>query len=315
MATVLVAATIPCLLSCSQDRGPNEEPGVTPPTRRGQPVDVEACDLLPPAQVSEIIDRQLTVVGLRVQPPRLETVRCDLGEQFGEPVVSVELTTEPVSRLVFEEAFGEEAGGDPRSVSGVGAPSILRTEGEHQTLRSFEKGSVVAVVVPVRVARPIPLKDLIKLSRLALSQLPGNPALQQTGPIDRCAGVSDGAVESVLGRPIALREELSVGQSVECSWGGQPGAASISLTDNPSAADHFEELAVEPDYAEVTGLETSIDVLALSNTEEAGDLLVRSADWVAELHVTPSAGYSDAEIETTKAELAWAAEALAALSE
>jgi hypothetical protein len=54
-------------------------------------------------------------------------------------------------------------------------------------------------------------------------------------------------------------------------------------------------------------------VRAWSSTEDAGDLIVLSADRVLSIEVTPAAGFSDPDIATTPPELAFARAAVRTL--
>ncbi|MBA2772904.1 MAG: hypothetical protein H0U36_02510, partial [Nocardioidaceae bacterium] len=152
----LVLATLTLgLTACTSPRTPTELPGITPPAPRGRTVAVDVCDLLPPAAASDIVGRQLQVVGRRVEPSRLETLRCDLGQRFAEPMVTVELTTDPVALAVFESAYGDAAGGDPQPLSRMHSTSVIRTEGDQQSIHSFVRGAVISVRTNLSLVRPI----------------------------------------------------------------------------------------------------------------------------------------------------------------
>lgn len=310
----VVAVVVSCLPGCSQQRGAPEPPGVTPPVMFGTPVIVDACFLLPPVQASAILARPLSIVGTRVEPPRLETVRCDLGRRFGEPLVSIELTTDPIAFGVFEAAYGEAAGGDPRWVRGTGRPSIWRAEPGQRTIRTFVHGAVIAVESNDRLAPPLGRKDMVELSRRAVSRLPRNPVLSEQGTIDRCGSVPDGVVEPALGRPPSIETELSFDGDVQCSWGGQPGSVVVTVIDDPRDVRRFAQLTDDVDEVEVDGLTPREAGRAWSSTKVAGDLFVLSHDRALSLEVTPAAGFSDPEIATTPPELALARVAAGSLS-
>ncbi len=310
---IVVAGMLALMTACSQDRDPAEIPGITPPLMRGKPVRVDACDLVPPAQASEIASQRLSVVGMRILPPRLETVRCDLGQELGTPVVSVELTTDPISFAAFDAAYGQSSGGDPEPVRRIKLPSILRVEGDKRTIRIFVHGAVISVQAYDDIASPLARKDLVELSRLAVRRLPRNPVLREEFKIDRCASVPDDVIELVLGRPSTLELELSSQGFVQCSWGGQPGAAVVTASEDPSEVRRLVRSARDDDYAEVEGVEPDDKVRAWSSTGEAGDLVVVSADRVFSIEVTPAAGFSDPDIVTTPPELALATAAVRSL--
>ncbi len=307
-ATVLaVAGLVAGSAGCSPDRDPTERPGITPPVMRGRPVVVDTCDLLPVDRASAIAGQPLSVVGIRVEPPRLETVRCDLGRRFAEPLVSVSLSTDPIALEVFEAAYGDEVGGDPVAVEGIKAPTILRKEGDQRTIRSFVHGAVVSVQTSDSLRGPsLGRQGLVALARLALSRLPRNPVVRETGTIDRCDSVPDGVVALALGRPPTLRQEFSSEGSVQCSWGGQPGAVVITVSDDPDEVRRARRLASEIEQLEVTGVAPTDQVRAWSSRDVAGDLVVLADDRVFSLEVTPAAGFYDAGIATSPPELALA---------
>ncbi len=73
---------------------------------------MDVCSLVPRSKAAELIGRKLEVVGVRVGAARLETVRCEFGLRFADPVLSVALTTDPVAERVFESASaGTKMGG------------------------------------------------------------------------------------------------------------------------------------------------------------------------------------------------------------
>ena len=310
---VTVAWTLVILTGCSQDRDPTELPGVTPPLRRGKPVLVDACQLLPPGKVTAITSQRMSVVGLRIQPPRLETVRCDLGRRFAMPVVSVELTTDPIAFAVFDAAYGQSAGGDPQRVRGLKRPSIMRVEGDQRTIRTFVNGAVISVQTNDDLGSPLTRKDMVELSRLAVRQLPRNPMLREHFKIDRCDAVPEDVIEPVLGRPSTLEVELASHGSVQCSWGGQPGAAVVTVSDDPREVRRLTGLTRDAGYVEVFGVGPGDKVQAWSSTDDAGDLVVFSAGRVFSIDVTPAAGFSDPDIATTSPELALARVAVTAM--
>lgn len=312
----VVACFVGCLLAvlagCTQDRPLSEQPGVTPPLLRGKPVVVDTCDLLPPRQTSAIIARQVAVVGVRVEPPRLETVRCDLGRRLGQPLLSVELTTDPIAYTVFDAAYGQAAGGDPQLVKGLKLPSLWRVEGSQRTIRTFVNGAVVSIATQHELATPLDRSAMVALTRLAVSRLPDNPVLRERGAVHRCKAVSDDALQLALSRPATLEAEFSSGGFLQCSWGGQPGA--VVVTVSPSAGDvrRASLLARDLEHVEVDSFAFGAGVRAWSATEVAGDLVVRTRDRAFTVEVTPAAGFSDQEIATTPPELALAREVIRA---
>jgi len=311
----LVLATLTLgLTACASPRAPTELPGITPPAPRGRTVTVDVCDLLPPAAASNVVGRRLQVVGRGVQPTRLETLRCDLGQRFTEPVVTVELTTDPVALAVFEAAYGDAAGGDPRPVPRLHSSSVLRTEGDQQSIHSFVRGAVVSVRTNLSLVQPILRGQLVELSRLAIRNVPDNPVLAELSDLRRCRAVSQTAVEDAIARPVTLRQEVDLGRAVECSWGAQPGSLVVSMTvDRQAFARWQETVTTDSQYAEVDGIFGIEGLTAYSSDESSGDLLVLAAPRVYRFTLVPAAGFSGSDIPTTPEEKALATDVVTSL--
>lgn len=312
---LVLTALMLTLTGCADARHPTELPGITPPAPRGKAVQVDVCDLLPPASASELVGRQLQVVGRGVEPARLETLRCDLGKRFAEPVVTVELTTDPVALAVFESAYGEAAGGDPQVLRRARYPSVLRTEGNQQSIHSFVRGSVISVRTDVSLVRPIERRQLLGLSQLAIRRLPVNPVLAEPSELRRCAVVSPSVVEQAIGRPVTLMQEIDLEDAVECSWGAQPGSLIVSLTTQRATLERWQAMVTNNDrYAEVGGVSDADGLTAYSANEAAGDLVVIAAPRVFRINVVPAAGFSGSDIPTTPEEKALATEVVSKLT-
>lgn len=311
----LVLATLTLgLTGCTSPRAPAELPGITPPAPRGRTVPVDVCDLLPPSTASDVVGRQLQVVGRRVEPTRLKTLRCDLGQRFAEPLVTVGLTTDPVALAVFESAYGDTAGGDPQPLPRMRSSSVLRTEGDEQSIHSFVRGAVISVRTNLSLVQPIQRRQLIELSRLAIRNLPDNPVLAELNELRRCRVVSRAAVEDAIGRPVTLRQEVDLGRAVECSWGAQPGSLVASMTADRQTFERWREtVTTDGQYAEVSGISGADGLTAYSSDESSGDLVVLAAPRVYRFTLVPAAGFSGSDIPTTPEEKALATEAVTTL--
>jgi len=306
VATVVAVSSMGCGKT-------SDEPPITPPAPRGKSIEVDACELLPQRSASALIDRPLRMVGQRVQPPRLETLTCDLGVRFADPVVSVELTTDPVAQVIFEQAYGEEAGGNPVRVKRLPALGIFRSEGDEQSIHVYVRGAVLAVRSNLALRPPLSRSELVDLARLATRRLPKNPVLRETAQLDRCAAVDSDAVTRALDRPVSLAQEFASGLDVQCSWGGQPGAVTVSVTTDEATLRRWRATVDDAaSYVAVPWPDTSGDVRAYSSREVAGDLVVLDDAHLLRVSLTPSAGFSEADIETTPAELDLAADVVRA---
>lgn len=303
-ARLLLVVALVATGACSTERDPTELPGITPPAPRGRPVEVDVCSLLPTPQASELTGRELEVVGVRVEAARLETARCEFGVRFADPVLSLALTTDPVSQRVFESAYGSEAGGDPVAVKAVGVPTFLRTESNDRSMHSYADGAVLTVRTDVDSAEPVLPPVLAQLMRLAVRRLPNNPVLKELAAPTRCAGISEAAVEAALGRPPTLVQEFDAVGAVECSWGGQPGSVVVTVRDDRRALKQVRQLVDSEPYAPVPGLRGGF-----SSDDESGDLLVLDRARVFEITVVPAAGYFGPDVPTTDDEKTLAQEA------
>lgn len=266
-------------------------------------VPVDVCDLLSPGMVSDVVAAQLRVVGVRIAAPRLETLRCDFGRRFAEPIVTVQLTTDPVALEVFSSAYGEDAGGDPRRLRRVGGPTVLRSEGTERATYSFVHGAVVSVSVDTSLLPKIGTRQLAELARIAVKRLPDNPVLAERADGDRCGRVATAPVVDALGRPVSLQREFVLGSSVLCSWGAQPGALVVSATTQADDVGRWRRtVATDPAYAEVPGFDGGSGVAAYSSDEQSGDLVVIAPPRVYRLSLVPAAGFAGSEVATTPAE-------------
>lgn len=311
---LLLASLTLGLAGCTSPRAPTELPGITPPAPRGRTVPVDVCDLLPSPAASGVVGRQLQVVGRTVEPTRLETLRCDLGQRFAEPLVTLELTTDPVALAVFESAYGDIVGGDPRPLPRMQSSSVLRTEGDEQSIHSFVRGAVISVRTNLSLVQPIQRRQLIELARLAIHNLPDNPVLAGRTGLSRCQVVSRTAVEDVIARPVTLEQEFALGRAVECSWGAQPGSLVVSMTADRRAFERWRETVTTDDtYAEVGGISGADALMTYSSEESSGDLVVLAAPRVYRFTLVPAAGFSGSDIATTPEEKALATEVVSTL--
>ncbi len=292
-------------MGCQGSSAPETVSGDTPALRAGPLTRVDPCDLLPAATASRLLDLPVQVVGIEVGPASLPTLVCDLGQEFAEPVVSVSFTPEPIAPDVFDDAFGNSAGGDPLRVEGLGDQAFLRTEADVRSLHVFVRGAVLSVrssLAPLTSRQPVRQPELISLAEAATANVPVNPGLATAS--DPCPNVSSDDVGAALGRPPTMATQWKMADgSAMCSWGGRPGAATVEIIHGQQSIRDYHRTHDLADYVELGNLGTGSDIKAFSSIDLAGDLVITTPDQTLVLiMVVASAGYSDPSIETTDGE-------------
>ena len=306
VAGAVAAAAVALLLSgCSSGSSALTDPHDLPPKQKGPSTDVAVCDLVPLAQASAALHRSLSVVGLEYGPSRVPTFRCQLGDEFGVPRLTVELASGPVPIPwnVFLGAYGDGAGGDPKSIQRLGAISYLRNEKDESSLHVFVRGAIVSLRLIRDPADPVARRALFDIARLVVERLPRNPRLAGTAEGDRCSQVPDRLVGSVIGiEPSrAVGMEVSDG-SVTCSWASFPGSVNVTVIHDAGRVAAYRKSLDTASYAAVRGVGAGIT--ALSRTNRPGDLLVFDSDAsMAFISVVPAAGYPDDAVVTTPDEI------------
>lgn len=158
LAVVASLSAVLALAGCGGHRDPLSGPDATPAARTSTASTVDVCKLVRPRAASRLLDRALAVVSRTVDAARQATVQCDLGERFGEPLVTVTLAPDPLALDVFDTAYGKRAGGNPTRLQELGDAAYLRTEDTHRIVHVLVHGAVLSVSV---VAGPIGSHDAV----------------------------------------------------------------------------------------------------------------------------------------------------------
>lgn len=305
---------------CGGHRNPLSGADATPAARTAIARTVEVCGLLPAETASRLLERRLIVVGRAVGASRDATLECQLGDRFGEPFVIVSFAPEPIALDVFDAAYGDRAGGNPTHVNHLGDKAYVRTEDTHRVLHVFVHGAVLSVSVPFGPPGSedtVTMRQLVRLTRVATEAVPANPAVEPKTAPPACADIDATVLAKTLGRPPSLDAGLAFGDSsLICSWSGQPGSVTVSMTVGADDVDRF--LASNPvgQYVPVPGVLPRSEGRALSSPDLAGDLVVLvGGDGLMVLQVIPAAGYADASIDTTQSEREVAKAALSLLTQ
>jgi hypothetical protein len=295
--------------------GADEDPRAVPVTPQGSPTPVDVCALLTPADTARSVGRALRPVSEAYGAAKVATLQCELGRRFARPVLSVALGIGPVSEQVFDEAYGEVAGGDPESVRRLGQAAIVRTEAGQTVVHVLVHGSVLTVSATIDATHAVRRAALLDLARIALAKLPSNPLLASTASGRRCPSVATEAVAAAVGAEPALSSEFRGGNgSIVCSWTSLPGAAVVTVLTSPSRVAAYTRLAATRSYRAVDLTAPRPGVRAMSRVDRAGDLLILTGHAVILLSVMPTAGWSDRGIGTTPGEARLAAAVLTALT-
>lgn len=319
--TAAVGAVVGLLLvfaACSSSpRKPRANDVPVTPTAVAQAVDV--CSLLPKHSVEQLLDTKLVQVGAEYLPPALPTYRCEFGTKFAEPLVAVQLSIGPLSRNVFDKAYGGAAGGDPTLVRDLGDLAYLRRENSVVSVAVLVHASVASIEIQVDPAQPVEDDAVEGLAQDVVAALPVNPALAEAPQSNRCAAVGDAALnEALTGTPTLTSGLATRDGSLMCSWAAQPGGV-IVTQQLDRAQVGLRRTQLEPiDYLTVPTVET-LDTTgqteAWSRVDVPGDLVIFvGADQLIEISLTPVAGYSDDELPTTPSEVDLAKAVLEALA-
>jgi hypothetical protein len=291
----------------------------TPPIRTAAATSVDVCHLLSPGNASRVLQRPLLVVGRTVGPARDTTVQCEIGQGFDDPLVVVSLAPEPVARDVFDDAYGNRAGGDPVLTHNLGDTAYTRTEGDQRAIHVLVHGSVLSVSVPfgpTGEAAQVTKEQLVMLTRIAVGSLPANPVVEPMTAPRQCNAITAHALSDTLGRPPTVDAGLVFSPgSLTCSWGGQPGSVTVSVTDDVHVMAAFRASHTLSAYVRVPDVVPLGTGSAFSSNETAGDLVVFVDDrLMMRLDVVPAAGYTGPDIDTTDGERTLAEQLLAELS-
>lgn len=292
------------LAGCGGGKGPPKPSSATPPARTTTATPIDVCDLVPTETVAQLLERPLSVVGRSVGAPRNSTVDCQLGQLFATPLVTVTLSPDPIAADVFDAAYGDRAGGNPALIKNLGDKAYVRTEDTNRVLHVYANGAVLSVSVVF--GQPgsddaISMVQLIRLTRAAVKALPDNPVVVTRTSPRPCHEIDPTVLAATLGRPPTLDTGLTVGDgAIMCSWSGQPGSVTLTLTDDPLAVQRYLQAHPIDQSVAVAGVIRPADGRALSSPNDAGDLVVLvGTDRLMTVEVIPAAGYADDGIDTS----------------
>jgi hypothetical protein len=286
--------------ACSGDDGRDPEDVVALP-RRGPVTAVDVCRLLPAEDVSALVGHPVSVVEGQYLSATLPTYRCGFGTTFGSAQVRVSLAPGPVVLPVFDEAYGEAAGGDPLPVERLGQRAYLRNEGGVRSLVVLSRGAILQVTAPPAL-RP---RRLVDLTTRAVERLPGNPVLDVPESGQPCTDLPPRVVQAALDVPIELGTTL-VGPdgAVVCSWAGLPGSVTVTVRVSPADHQAAERQQHREDGVQVNELDRA---RGWSAADRPGDLVVLvGPSTVIRIDVVPAPGWASDDIPTTSAEVALA---------
>jgi hypothetical protein len=277
--------------------------------------DVDVCTLLPAKIVGNILNRKLEVVGVQYGAAQVPTLRCLFGDEFAVPQVTVELAVGPVAPAVFEDAYGDPAGGDPVFFKRIGDGAFLRSEKGARTFHIYANGSVLSLQLRTDPAKPVARSKLITLAGLAAERLPENPRLGEAPQDPTCDKIGTDDVGAAVGAAPSLVAGLAGPYGgLACSWASRPGAATATIIRSGQQVAAYRRNLDDNLYVEVGELATSSAMTVLSRSDRAGDLVVFDGrDAMAVIEVIPSAGYADGATATTPGESALAADVIALL--
>ena len=305
----MLLVCVALVAGCSSHANRLSGPDATPAARTTTATTIDVCDLVTADTASTVLDRSLQVVGRTVGPARETTVECDLGERFGEPLVAVSLAPEPISRDVFDAAYGDPEGGNPGHLQQFGDAAYVRTEGTQRVIHVFVHGAVLSVSATLgAIGSPdlISMAQLRRLTRAAVAALPDNPAVELSTAPQECGKIDGAVLADTLGRPPRLSAGLGYSdRALVCSWSGQPGSVTVWMTDDPAVISRFlDRHPLDLDVA-VTGILPRSQGQAYSSPKVAGDLVVLAGpDRLMTVQVIPAAGYADDGIDTSASEVA-----------
>ena len=257
------------------------------------------------------------VVGKEFGPSRLATLVCDIGQRFSEPIVTVSFTPEAIAQKVFEEAYGNAAGGDPIVVDSLGDRAFVRTEADVRSVHVLVHGAMLSVrtsLEPLSSRGPVPQPELIALAEAAVAAVPDNPAPPKHD--NACPRISSGSIKAAIGRSATMATQWTMADgSLMCSWGAQPGSATVEILRDQQAITEYRQTHHLADYLDLGDLGAGPGTRALSSVDTAGDLVILARDQALVLiTVVASAGYAYPSIATTDGERLLAQNALAMLA-
>ncbi len=280
-----------------------------PPTRAGEVVPVDACDLVDRRAMRRALGEAVRVVGRELDPPTLPTETCLWGREFGVALVEVQVTPGPVAQDTFEAAFGPAAGDDPRAVS-VGEAAYAREGLTSRTLQAFANGVVLSIEARDSPGNRLPRRALSDIAAAVIDDLPANPELADPDLPAPCARIDEQAVAAAMGSDVRLRGAHVDGRAADpadpamCSWAGLPGHVVVTMRTDPVQITNFRANLSPRVYERVP----QVPAEAWSQNNLAGDLLIFLDDALVEVTALPGEGFSSPGVATTPGEIRLAEE-------
>ena len=303
---VLVAACLLALVTaCSGDGSGADVPAAQPPpSRAGDVVPIDVCDLVGTPAMQRALGEPVHVVGRELDAPTLPTETCLWGREFAVARLEVQVTPGPVAEDTFEAAFGPAAGDDPRKVS-VGESAYARTGLTTRTLQVFANGVVLSLEATDAPGDRLPRDALTRVATRVLASLPRNPGLRDARPPRSCAVVYQRAVAAAMHTRVRLRAGFAAGPRADrasptmCSWAGLPGQVVVTVRTDPVQITNFRANLSPRVYQPVP----QVPAEAWSQTTRAGDLLVFLPHAMLEVTSLPGEGFSSQSTPTTPGEV------------
>jgi hypothetical protein len=316
VSALIMFACLVLLSACGgHPRPPLSGKGDLPPKLKGDATDVDVCSRLPPNIVSNVLGTRLHTVGKEYGAAQVPTFRCMFGDEFAVPQLTVELAVGPIALNVFEDAYGDDAGGDPVLLKRIGNGAFLRNENDQRTIHIYASGSVLSLELQSDPAEPAEKSTIVGLAQLAVDALPTNPRLAPTEAGPECGALEVDSITAAGGAPPTLESGLADEDgSLMCSWASRPGSVVLTVLHSPARIRTYRSNLDPNLYVTVSALETRPGLTVLSRTDRAGDLLVFfGKSTMAVITVIPSAGYADGTTATTPGEIRLAESVIATL--
>lgn len=294
--------------ACSGDEPAPDDEAAQPPTRTGEVVRIDACEVVTRRQMRRALDEPVRVVGRELDPPTLPTQTCLWGREFAVAEMEVQLTPGPVAEETFRAAFGAPAGDDPRPVK-VGEAAYAREGLTSRTLQVFDHGVVLSLEARDSPGDRLPRTALRDVARAALRHLPANPELADADPPPPCNRIDEDAVAAAMSTEARLRSGFVPARGDQdpagmCSWAGLPGHVVVTVRTNPVQITNFRANLSPRVYERVP----EVPAEAWSQNDHAGDLLIFLDDALVEVTALPGEGFSSAGVPTTRGEIRLATE-------
>lgn len=290
------------------DTEPTADGAAQAPTRTGEVVPVDACELVTRRAMRRALSEQVRIVGRQLEAPTLPTESCMWGREFGVALVELQVTPGPVADDTFRAAFGPPAGGEPRIVD-VGELAYARTGLTSRTLQVLDNGVVLSIEAKDSPGDRLPRRALPQVAERVFAALPANPELADGRPPAPCAPVAEDGVSAAMTTDVRMvsghveRGPDRAG-ALMCSWAGLPGNVVVTVRTDPVQITNYRANLSPRVYQQVPNVPAEV----WSQNNRAGDLLIFLDDALLEVTTLPGQGFSSPDVTTTPGELELAEE-------